>query len=361
MKIDLKKEISLPNLSMPRLGRPSIARKPKSINGTPSRRAPAVKVPKTVSDLYEDLRDRHLLPLVALLVVAIIGAPIVLGSKGGSDESAAPPIVSSGESHDSAFTVVQAERSLRSPEKRLGHRRPLNPFRTGQAPEAAHSGGAQKASGSTAVSQATGTTVETSTTETSSETVPSGSQATESPPSESAPPDSPVIPAPETETGTRTESTTTESTSETAAPQAPLYVTDLKVGFDPENLQSLEGVQPMTKLPNPKNPAILYIGPSQDHKHALFLLTTEVTAYYGGARCVLDKLSCELIELDPGKSATFEMGLGEEATRYKIRVDGIEPVSADGQSAKRTTKTETHTATPATRSRAIGNAQRFTK
>src|SRR6202012_1515611 len=92
---------------------------------------PQVKMPRAVADLYADLRDRHLLPLVALLIVAIVAAPILLNK--GSDSKTPPPVaaatVSGTATSSSSFTVVPAARRLRSPGKRLGHRQPLDPFR----------------------------------------------------------------------------------------------------------------------------------------------------------------------------------------------------------------------------------------
>ncbi len=41
------------------------------------------KVPPFLSDLYYDLHDRRLLPLVGLVLVAIVAVPFLLG--GGSD------------------------------------------------------------------------------------------------------------------------------------------------------------------------------------------------------------------------------------------------------------------------------------
>ena len=46
-----------------------------------------VKVPRFVTDLYQDLVDRRLLPLVALILVAIVAVPFLLG---GSEEPPAP-------------------------------------------------------------------------------------------------------------------------------------------------------------------------------------------------------------------------------------------------------------------------------
>jgi hypothetical protein len=372
MKIDFKKDLSMPKLgrpTLPKLGRPSRPGKARGINAAPSGRGrgPEIKAPKIVTDLYGDLRDRHLLPLVVLLIVAIIAAPIVFGGKGGSDEPIAAPNISTGETANSAFTVVPAEASLRSPKKRLGHRHPLNPFRQDSSghlsPE--EEAAVEALTGdieSSAAELNPASSSEPGAVETPAEVTPAEVTPIEVPSSEGSPTESHSpggAEATETETKTKTE-TTTESTETTTA-QEPQYAVGMKVGFDPKNLQSLEEVQPMTKLPSDKNPAILYIGLSQDHKQALFLLTSKVTAYYGGAHCVLDKLSCELIELKAGSSATFEIGLGEEATRYKIALESIEQIEPGKESAKETKRTEIRSSLPNARALGVGNAQHFSK
>ena len=45
---------------------------------------PKLKAPKFLADIYADLRDRHLLPLVAVLAVAIVVVPIALSESGPS-------------------------------------------------------------------------------------------------------------------------------------------------------------------------------------------------------------------------------------------------------------------------------------
>src|SRR5262249_44196116 len=90
-----------------------------------------LKVPPFLSDLYWDLRDRRLLPLVGLVVVAIIAVPFLLG--GNSEESsesahpavASPPVESDGASA-SKLVAVQAAPGLRNYHKRLSHRSPNN-------------------------------------------------------------------------------------------------------------------------------------------------------------------------------------------------------------------------------------------
>ncbi|HEU4599490.1 MAG TPA: hypothetical protein VFS26_07075, partial [Solirubrobacterales bacterium] len=82
-----------------------------------------MKVPPFLSDLYFDLRDRRLLPLVVLMLVAIVAAPILLA--GGSDElEPAPPgpaAVDSTPTSQKTLTVVKAAPGLRNYKKRLGH------------------------------------------------------------------------------------------------------------------------------------------------------------------------------------------------------------------------------------------------
>ena len=148
MKIDWKKEISLPKLRRPSL--PSRSSGPKldrsaSKLSRPSLGGPDLQMPKFLSDLYADLRDRHLLPLVALLIVAIIAAPILLSGGGDEEEPAAiTPARVEGEAQDAGLTVVPAEDGLRNYKKRLGHRTALNPFR--RPAESASTGGASSSS-----------------------------------------------------------------------------------------------------------------------------------------------------------------------------------------------------------------------
>src|SRR4051794_5471106 len=46
------------------------------------------KVPDALLDVYYELKERHLLPLVAVLLVAIVAVPIAL-SEGGSEKGRA--------------------------------------------------------------------------------------------------------------------------------------------------------------------------------------------------------------------------------------------------------------------------------
>jgi hypothetical protein len=84
----------------------------------PELKMPEIKVPPFLSDLYWDLHDRRLLPIVALLVVAIVAVPFLLG--GGGSEEAKPAHSGAASSLKremtdvSELTVVRADPGLRA-------------------------------------------------------------------------------------------------------------------------------------------------------------------------------------------------------------------------------------------------------
>ena len=345
----------MPRISRgPALSMPKGLTMPKAVGkrSRPAGSKSAVKPPKFLADLYADLRDRRLLPLVALLIVGIIAAPILLGNRGGDDEAAAPGSVPPGaETTDSAFTVVPTESGqLRSPGKRLGHRQALNPFRQ---PGAATAGTEREeveaiiggATGSTSssggspaaeISPVESSGVEAPPIETSPiESLPEESGSIEPAPVESAPP--PAAEPAESATTTKTES----NTNVVVQHQVVGYEIDLKTGFPPEKLEEQTEVAPLTKLPDRKHPVLLFVGLSKDKNRALFLMTSQVTAYYGAAHCALDKQACQLVELKPGKSASFSYGYGKSAAVYKLFLKKIEPVVKTHEAEATEVSTET--------------------
>src|SRR5690348_17323257 len=95
----------------------------------------SMKVPQPLVDLYWDLRDRHLLPVVGLVLVAIVAVPFLLSE---SNEEAPAPVVPSGGAPSpepiagasgSRLTVVQSEPGLRAYKKRLKDDSPTDPFK----------------------------------------------------------------------------------------------------------------------------------------------------------------------------------------------------------------------------------------
>jgi hypothetical protein len=233
----------------------------------------ALKPPRFLSDLWADLRDRRLLPLVALLIVAIAATPFLLGSH-DKEEPTEAPVVSVPSSAHAGFAVVPANNALRDYRKRLGFREPRNPF--GQP--------AREQSGSSTGS--------------------GEPEATQAPVEASGEPQI-------------TETHVTNKAEVTVKAELTGVGINAKLGYLP-HLKDQEKIRPMTKLPNAKHPVVVYVGPTQDDKGALFLMSSNVTAYYGKGRCAIAGQVCSLIELKPGHSATFAYGYGE--SRYKLQL-----------------------------------------
>jgi hypothetical protein len=334
--------LSLPSFRAQALKGPSLKR-PKALAGSPS-----IKLPRLVTDLFADLRDRHLLPLVALLLIAIVAAPILLGNSSEKKQPAVAVIGSSGgETSGAAFTVVPAARQLRSPGKRLAHRHALDPFRIdtkAAEPESSEATGESEAGGTGSTEPpASGGDNEIAITESSS----GGSSG--APPVESA-----SVESSPSAGGESTSSSTTANV--TVQNEVVGYTVDMKTGVVPGELSEKSEVEPMTKLPSAKNPVVLFVGLSQGNKRALFLMTSKVTAYNGAVHCAVDKNACQMVELKPGHAAVFSYGLGEAESRFKIVLKKIEPVVKTSKAAATKTVETTTRERPAPRGSAVSQA-----
>lgn len=264
-----------------------------------------LKVPPFLSDLYWDLRDRRLLPLVALVVVAIVAVPFLLGGKsaespGPAQLAVTPPAVESGAASSSKLVAVEAKPGLRSYHKRLAHRSPTNPFKQRYtAPQLAGSElGGELSSTST-------TTTTTTTTKTSSGGDGGSSTGTES--GGGAPPPG----------GLRLYSFAAEIKivrSETKP--------DGKVVHGKPKV--MHQVLPPGALPGEKAPIVTYLSISTKTRNPLLLVSDEVTGIFGESTCLSGAATCQLLEVEPKFPVTFVTGGGR--VRYKIEILKIKPV-----------------------------------
>lgn len=271
-----------------------------------------MKVPPFLSDLYFDLRERRLLPLIALILVAIAATPILLG--GGSDEPepVSPPAAITGGSTPASqtLTVVKAAPGLRNYKKRLGHRSPTNPFK--QRFNAPQLNGSE-------LNEPTSTT--TTTTTTTGTTGTNAGSATGPPSAPSTDPAGAPTPG---------GSSTKRLTFFTWAIDAYIH----KVPKDPEaddEAITRPRVLAQTPLPGAGNPVVTFMGLSRqaaendNAPRALFTVSDEVTRVVEGGKCLArGEGACELLEADEGEAITFLYGPGE--TRYTIKVLKLEPV-----------------------------------
>ncbi|MCW2987886.1 MAG: hypothetical protein JWM24_824 [Solirubrobacterales bacterium] len=277
-----------------------------------------LKVPTVARDLYQDLRDRRLLPLVALILVAIAAVPVLL-SGSGSGSPAAPIAEGQGPTpaaaaSNASLTVVKAAPGLREPGKRLSRLRAKDPFRQ-------HYTNAPVTQEATPVETAISSTVasETSTTEVVAEE---------------------TVETPSGETGGSSPGSSGNSgngNGEGSPGKGGLvfyaFAVDVKIvrtetkpdgSKESSELPTRERVLPATSLPGDKQQVVTYMGISPKTRKPLFLVSTDVSAVFGDARCVAGSDSCQLLELEEKLPETFMYGAND--VRYKLTVLKIEPV-----------------------------------
>jgi hypothetical protein len=281
----------------------------------PDLKMPEVRMPDFLADLFYDLRDRRLLPLVALVLVAIVAAPILLS--GGAEETAPPstatvgPVAGESATEAAQLTVVEAKPGLRDYRKRLKERTPTDPFE--QRYSGPIGGGGQlKDEAST------------------SETLPAtgGEPSTISPPapSEGSPPSGP--PASGGNGG--------NGGGGASGPRLTLFTFAIDVQISRTETKKDGSVEmgeptirhrvlPTTPLPGEKAPVVTYMGVStKNGKKALLMVSNNVKSIFGDAKCLSGTDTCQLLEVEPGFPETFVYGDNE--VRYKINVLKIEAV-----------------------------------
>jgi hypothetical protein len=278
-----------------------------------------LKVPDFLYDLFYDLKDRHLLPLVAVLIVAMVGAPIYFNSTHESEVEPSAPLPPATASTVAAggpsgtITVARSEPGLRDYRRRLKNYRALDPFRQqgGQSTTAAEAP-AEEASSSTPVAPVEATVIA------EEATPPAPEPSYEAPPYEPAGP--PVsepgsTPNPGTTVRTRYVSSAIDVRVVTVPPPS----TEQERSKRPKAKAEVRRNLPeLTMLPARKTPAATYIGLSNDGKKALFVVSSDVVSIFGEAKCLVGSQSCQLLMLEPQMPVTFVYGPQERTYRIEL-------------------------------------------
>jgi hypothetical protein len=249
-----------------------------------------LKPPGVLRDLYQDLRDRHLLALVALLLVAIVAVPFLLSDSDSAQEPAPRGAARAGgpAAAPARMAVVRANPGLRAPRKRLEHRSPADPFEQQYA--------------SPPLSD------ESVTVEGSAE-----------PEGEGGGTDAPIGGPPAT----------------TVHSGVIFYATALNVKITrSETKESGEVVHeppiirsrvlPTTTLLGEKAQVVTYMGASPKTRNPTFLISDKVTAVFGEGKCLAGTELCQVIELTENEPEVFVYGAN--AIRYRFTVLGTEIV-----------------------------------
>lgn len=261
-----------------------------------------LKVPQVLQDLYWDLRDRRLLPLIALVIVAIVAVPFLLGEGEKPAEKVTPPPVASGSSaREASLTVLPAEPGLREPSKRLAHRPVKNPFHQ-------HFTGPVFNKGSAPIEGSS----------------PSG--------------ESTVTGGGETETGGGSEPVPAPVPSGSGSFQpGEVRVISFAIDIRVAHTETTEGgvkkmgawetrekVEQGTPLPGKKAPVLTFLGVDTSLKNAFMLVSTEATSLFGDNECGAGTATCQLLTLEPHTPEVVEYG--ENGARYKFELLKVEPI-----------------------------------
>jgi hypothetical protein len=257
------------------------------------------KLQRFFGDVIYDLRNRGLLPVVVLLLIGMVAVPVVL-SRGGSDSTAPATPAALEQASDLApenqRAVVTYNPGLRDYKKRLNELQAKDPFK-------------QQFTNAGAAASALTSTVASGTATATTETSGGGSTSTGSSGS--------------SESSGSSGSSGSGGTSSGGKLKVRYYSyqTDLSVGDISVTPTSRKKVSPFTYLPDPTVPVLVFLGPTDDGKSAVFLVSQSVSQVSGPGSCFPAADQCQLLALRVGQ--TEDLLYDVDGKIYRIKVDKI--------------------------------------
>jgi hypothetical protein len=300
----------------------------KKLKG-PDLKMPELKVPDFLADLYYDLRDRRLLPLVALAVVAIAAVPFLLGGEVEQPtlQPAGAAALGASPEKTSKLTVVEATPGLRDYRKRLRGRSPTDPFlQRYTEPAGGSAAGSLGDASSSSGSSPSGTFSEESIT-TEVETGGSSNDGGSSNGSDGSPPNN----------------------GQTQGVHLFEFVLDVQISHteatadggqkmsDPELRHR---VRSLTQLPGKKTPVVTSMSINLHTGKVVWLVSNEVQSLDGEFDCVArtPNGTCELLEIEPG--FPLELVYGPDKVLYRIKVTNIDTIWAGKAGDQRSSRAD---------------------
>jgi hypothetical protein len=268
-----------------------------------------------LSSLKADLLDRRLLPVVAVVGVALVAALAFIVLGGGSSGSTPPAPVSSGPAAAASLpittttpqTAVAETTSGVSAQHRGVARDPFTPLPQPKAKKAS----------SASAGAASKTTTSSS---------PSGAgSGSGSAPKSSGEPAPATAPKP-----------TTPAKPKTVYHAAVLFGV-IPPGSTPQSvkLTPYENLKLLAPLPSAKQPLVVFRGVTAGGKSATFTLVGEAILH-GQGTCLPSATQCEALDVGPGQSEQLEyLPASGPSVTYELRVVNIASTTATSASAKR--------------------------
>lgn len=271
------------------------------------------KVQRFLGDIVWDMRQRNLLPIVALLVVAMVVLPVLVGG-GSEDGSNVPvaPLAGVQDSPETAPAVLAYDSGVRDYHRRLRELTASDPFkqqfRNGGAEASALADASIPTPTPTAAASSPGTTG-TDSTATGGSTGSSGSTGTDT-------------------SGTGTTDGGSGGGTVKEAPRYVSYRTNAKAGNTVGALESFVDVPRLSFLPGSDKPVVLYLGVADKGKAALFLISSEVSSSSGQGTCVSGD-PCSILRLLPGQTQTFEYADGATYAVHLLSIKRVVSTTPD--------------------------------
>lgn len=249
----------------------------------------AWKLQKFAEDVVYDLRNRGLLPLALLLVVAMVAFPFLITRMGGDEPASAPPPPAESAAElapENQTAVVAYNPSIRDYKERLDEMQSKNPFiQQFTAPPV----------GTTDLEQSG---LETGVTE-----LEGGGGS------------------PGLESGAGEVSDTTTTKSGKIITRYFFYETDVLVGEAGRQLVRRNRIQIFDYLPNAAMPVLSFMGYTGRGAKAVFLVSRDVTVFDGPGSCFPSPEECQLLALKPGQAENLTWAPeGAEAKTVRVKV-----------------------------------------
>ncbi len=253
----------------------------------------ALKSKKFFSDLVYDLRQRNLLLVVLMLLVAIVAVPLLVSHS--SSGNAPSPLdlgaqTSAGTSPETENAVVAYHPGVRNFKSRLKDLSAKDPFKEQFAPAAASAPSLDQSSSSTSSTS-------------SSVSVTGGGGTSDG-------------------GGSHTGSGTTTKTETRYS----YFVTNVAVGESGGTLTTLNGISQFQFLPSQDKPVLVYLGTSSSGTQALFLVSKDVSGVGGNGTCFPTADDCQLLGLNSGAGA--DLVYGPDGKTYHLQVTKIKHVTS---------------------------------
>lgn len=251
-------------------------------------------------NLWRDLLERRLLPVVAVLVVALVAVPVMIGS--GSDDPAtgaagATPRSVPSDGGAQAAVSLDTQVSAKQVDRAGNVRNPFKPEHAQKIP-----------------------------TTTSSTSAPASKASTT--------PANTVKPAKSSTPGGKSSS----SGGQSGAWRWYAWRADVRLGSH-EAMRNHKNLRYVTALPSRSYALVAFLGVEKDHSTVAFDVSSGIFVT-GDGKCTPSKLDCHLLELKKGESALLTKRAGaSHFKRYRLRVldthfDRVAAPAAKAKAAK---------------------------